>query len=252
MSGGSWRNRKPGDSANSSSAGSIISLRAAHIPLPGELNATRLIDSSSPGAPHEIALAILGLAADTGRSYPITVVCIGTDRSTGDSLGPLVGTMLAWSRFQGTILGDLDSPVHAENLGHAVERIAEKGGLVLGVDACLGTRQEVGAVIVRPGPLRPGLGVKKRLLPVGDLHVAGVVNVGGFMEYMVLQNTRLSVVMRMAQAIASGIVSADSLLRAARDAGGAEETPREDPLIRGVPANAGLQSPLPQAFARLR
>jgi len=33
----------------------------------------------------------------------------------------------------------------------------------------------------------------------------GVVNVGGFMEYFVLQNTRLSLVMRMADVIAEGL-----------------------------------------------
>ena len=29
-----------------------------------------------------------------GKNQPIVFVCIGTDRSTGDSLGPLVGTLL--------------------------------------------------------------------------------------------------------------------------------------------------------------
>ncbi|MGB4008573.1 MAG: DUF1256 domain-containing protein, partial [Bacillota bacterium] len=38
-------------------------------------------------------------------------------------------------------------------------------------------------------------------------HITGIVNVGGFMEYLVLQNTRLSLVIRMAEAIAGGIVN---------------------------------------------
>ena len=32
--------------------------------------------------------------------------------------------------------------------------------------------------------------------------ISGIVNVGGFMEYVVLQNTRLSLVMNMANKIA--------------------------------------------------
>ncbi|MEX0974152.1 MAG: spore protease YyaC [Bacillota bacterium] len=194
----------------------------------------------------------MSLASDAGRSHPLTVVCVGTDRSTGDSLGPLVGTMLSWGKFPGTVLGDLESPVHAENLYDAVARLAGSHGLVLGVDACLGTRQEVGGVMVRAGPLRPGLGVKKKLLPIGDLYIAGVVNVGGFMEYMVLQNTRLSLVMRMAQAIASGILKADALLRSARDKDRPEPTLHEEAPILVVPGNDGLQSPLLQAFAHRR
>jgi putative sporulation protein YyaC len=158
--------------------------------------------------------------------------------------------MLAWGRFQGIVLGDLETPVHAENLDEAANRLAGKDGLVVGVDACLGTRQEVGAVMIRPGPLRPGLGVKKKLLPIGDLYIAGVVNVGGFMEYMVLQNTRLSLVMRMAQSIASGIIKADGLMRAVRP-GERQELPlREDAVTLAAPGSAGLQSPLLQAFAR--
>ncbi|MNN53765.1 hypothetical protein D3C81_1685430 [compost metagenome] len=37
------------------------------------------------------------------------------------------------------------------------------------------------------------------------MHITGIVNVGGFMEYLVLQNTRLSLVMNMADVIARGI-----------------------------------------------
>ncbi|MFP3381143.1 DUF1256 domain-containing protein, partial [Bacillus sp. SIMBA_069] len=52
------------------------------------------------------------------------------------------------------------------------------------------------------GALKPGAGVGKELPPIGDASITGVVNVGGFMEYFVLQNTRLSLVMKMATQIA--------------------------------------------------
>ena len=38
------------------------------------------------------------------------------------------------------------------------------------------------------------------------MHIIGIVNVGGFMEYLVLQNTRLSLVMRMADVISTGLI----------------------------------------------
>jgi hypothetical protein len=53
----------------------------------------------------------------TRTDTPIVIVCVGTDRSTGDSLGPLVGTALA--RFHSPLFhlyGTLDEPVHAVNL----------------------------------------------------------------------------------------------------------------------------------------
>ncbi|MDU5948577.1 MAG: spore protease YyaC, partial [Paenibacillus macerans] len=65
-----------------------------------------------------------------------------------------------------------------------------------------------GSIQVVQGPLRPGAGVNKELPPVGDIHLTGIVNVGGFMEYFVLQNTRLSLVMRLADIIANCVYTA--------------------------------------------
>ncbi|MFY9218842.1 MAG: DUF1256 domain-containing protein, partial [Tepidanaerobacteraceae bacterium] len=56
-----------------------------------------------------------------------------------------------------------------------------------------------------PGSLKPGAGVNKKLPPVGNFHITGVVNVGGFMEYLVLQNTRLFTVMKMVDIISLGM-----------------------------------------------
>ncbi len=49
------------------------------------------------------------------------------------------------------------------------------------------------------------MGVNKDLPSIGDISITGVVNVGGLMEYMVLQNTRLNLVMNMAEIIAKSI-----------------------------------------------
>ncbi|GGF95327.1 hypothetical protein GCM10010912_45340 [Paenibacillus albidus] len=141
----------------------------------------------------------------------IVVVCIGTDRSTGDSLGPLVGTSL--SRFHSPLFdlyGTLEDPIHAVNLEETLTLINERysNPFVIGIDACLGHSTSVGSIQVVDGPLRPGAGVNKQLPPVGDIHLTGIVNVGGFMEYFVLQNTRLSLVMRLSDIIATSLYSA--------------------------------------------
>ncbi len=147
----------------------------------------------------------LTLVAPLGAT-PV-IVCVGTDRSTGDSLGPLTGTALQERGLPVPIYGTLEEPVHAANLTETLENIKEDrpGQPILAVDACLGRAENVGVVSVKRGALRPGSGVNKRLPSVGHLHVVGVVNVGGFMEYLVLQNTRLSLVMRMAALITDGI-----------------------------------------------
>lgn len=126
----------------------------------------------------------------------ITFFCIGTDRSTGDAFGPLVGTALQNLGY--SVIGTIDEPAHAVNLVERMEEIPS-GNTVIAVDASLGVESSVGIIQFNRGPVRPGAGVGKDLRPIGDYHLIGIVNVGGFMEYFILQNTRLSRVMQMVQ-----------------------------------------------------
>ena len=145
------------------------------------------------------------------QGRPLVLLCIGTDRSTGDCLGPLVGTKLA-STPQETfhVYGTLEHPVHATNLQEKLAEIyrEHRDPVLVAVDASLGSLESVGYITVGDGALRPGAGVHKCLPPVGEIHITGIVNVGGFMEFMVLQNTRLNLVMRMADLIAQGLMNA--------------------------------------------
>src|SRR5699024_11577215 len=52
--------------------------------------------------------------------------CIGTDRSTGDSLGPLTGTFLTELNPKHlTIYGTLHHPVHATNMHEYIDKITK-------------------------------------------------------------------------------------------------------------------------------
>ncbi|WP_042464249.1 spore protease YyaC [Neobacillus dielmonensis] len=147
----------------------------------------------------------------TVTSRPIVFICIGTDRSTGDSLGPLVGTLLEEKGLkQFSVYGTLDDPIHAVNLAEKLTEIQTKhiDPYIIGIDACLGRIKNVGMIQLGAGPVKPGAGVNKELPAVGELHITGIVNVSGFMEFFVLQNTRLNLVMRMAKTIANGIYEA--------------------------------------------
>lgn len=147
---------------------------------------------------------------DVPVSQPLVFVCIGTDRSTGDALGPLVGSkLLSYNITDFPIYGTLAEPVHALNLADTLSSIRDKyaNPYIVGIDACLGQLSSVGSIKIGEGPLKPGAGVNKELPPVGNIHITGVVNVGGFMEYFVLQNTRLFLVSAMADVISHSIFS---------------------------------------------
>jgi putative sporulation protein YyaC len=146
----------------------------------------------------------------TDKYNEVVVLCIGTDRSTGDSLGPLTGYKIKkhLKRFKNVhVYGTLNEPVHAKNLKETIDMIyvSHNNPFIIAIDACLGKVDRVGYITVSEGPLKPGAGVKKSLPSVGDIHITGIVNLGGFMEYIVLQNTRLSLVMNMAETISDSI-----------------------------------------------
>ena len=169
------------------------------------------VNSSDPFAAEKIAATLINMILkekNCCRSLMRLILCIGSDRSTGDALGPLVGAYLAKMQLPRTMVwGTLAQPVHALNLTKYMQRIEEDKEqlLVIAVDASLGKPGSIGLVEVSSGPLYPGAGVNKQLPPVGHFHLSGIVNLGGFMEQMVLQSTRLFHVMEMSEVIARGL-----------------------------------------------
>lgn len=147
-------------------------------------------------------------------------LCIGSDRITGDSLGPYIGYNLSGCHLPGTALyGTLESPVHALNLASTLASIYREhpDPLVIAIDASLGTRRHLGYITIGNGSLYPGAGVHKQLPAAGDIFITGIVSHSGMMEHLSLQNTRLHTVISMANAITDGILFAyRSCFRAVR------------------------------------
>lgn len=166
------------------------------------------IDTHKNGAAWDLSQAVLKHLVSVPVNNGITVLCIGTDRSTGDSLGPLVGYRLSQYHTLGVrVLGTLEQPVHARNLQQILENLKNElpNTFIIAIDACLGAFGHIGRIRVGKGPLKPGSGLKKDLPETGDMHITGVVNHCGWMDFMVLQNTRLGLVMKMAETISDGL-----------------------------------------------
>lgn len=140
----------------------------------------------------------------------LVFLCIGSDRMTGDCLGPYIGQQLSRYKRQGIyVYGTLSHPVHALNLEkiHASIQQLHPCALIIAIDACLGEKKHLGYVTIGNGALYPGAGVRKKLPPVGDIHITGIVNIGGVLEQLTLQTTRLSTVISLADVIIQGILS---------------------------------------------
>lgn len=150
--------------------------------------------------------------------YPLAIICIGTDRVTGDAFGPLVGTFLTGYGID--CFGTLEKPVHAGNLERCLQTIRAES-FILAVDACLGTVNCVGRINCYRGAISPGSGVGKELKPVGNAGLTMTVNVHGLLGNVALANTRLSLVYAGAQVAALGIYRAIKLNKFAQR----QETP---------------------------
>lgn len=140
----------------------------------------------------------------------IYIVCIGSVRLTGDSFGPHVGTLLRRRGIK-NVIGTVGNPLHAMNLQERLEIEVPAGVFTIAVDACLGNSSSVGKILVEDGPIRPGAGVGKDLPPVGNMSIKAIVNEAGFMEYFVLKNTQLHLVMNMAEKTARALKKALTL-----------------------------------------
>lgn len=152
---------------------------------------------------------LVALITARGNNVPIVILCIGTDRATGDSLGPIIGYKLQnfLINNNAVIYGTLSHPIHAKNIEETIQLINKdfNDPLIIAIDACLGKMSHIGMIHLGEGPILPGAGVNKKLPPVGDIFITGIVNFSGFMDMMILQNTRLNTVMEMADFIVLGI-----------------------------------------------
>lgn len=139
----------------------------------------------------------------------IVFLCIGSDRATGDCLGPIIGYKLSKfiKRYDYYVYGTLEEPVHAKNLKDTIDMIYQThdDAFIVAIDASLGSSNHIGYITLGEGSLKPGAGVDKNLPEVGDVFITGIVNFSGVLDNMLLQTTRLNVVMSMADQICLAI-----------------------------------------------
>lgn len=138
-------------------------------------------------------------------SREIVILCIGSDRSTGDSLGPLAGKILKEKNIPYPVYGTLKEPVHALNIKKVLKEIKETyhEPFIFGIDACLGDERQIGYILIREGSFIPGNAVNRALPSVGDYHLKAIVNtLDPLAPVHSLNSTRLYLVLKLAEIIA--------------------------------------------------
>lgn len=139
------------------------------------------------------------------------IVCIGSDLSVGDSLGPVTGTKLK-EKLQGYnvyVYGTLAKPITAHEVKYTNQFIksTHPNSTVIAIDAAVGAAGDIGLIKVAKRGIKPGSGANKRLSKVGDVSVMGIVAEKSLFNYSLFSSTRLNVVYKMAEIIAEGVAT---------------------------------------------
>ncbi|HCQ5967581.1 TPA: spore protease YyaC [Clostridioides difficile] len=134
------------------------------------------------------------------------IVCIGSDRNLADSLAPMVGSILKRSAIKNQIFGVLGDAIHAVNLEYKIQSIKNKypNSNILAIDAALSKHSDKGTIIIRNEPVKPGLGVHKKLQAVGEYSIIGVV---GKNEYDVYNSSDNNLILDLADIISKSLIS---------------------------------------------
>ena len=109
----------------------------------------------------------------------LILLCIGTDKITGDCLGPLVGS-----------------------------KLQNPNACILAIDAAVGSKKHIGLISLSCNPLFPGKGVSRPLSPVGQISITGIINEASSSSEILLPYTSLYLVDKLAEYICNGIISA--------------------------------------------
>lgn len=137
-------------------------------------------------------------------SRPV-ILCIGSDRVTGDCLGPIVGQMLVERGVDAYVYGTLARPVTALNLKESIRHIksVHRDKKVLAIDSSVGRADDVGKIRVAFGAIAPGSADGKKLPKVGDVSITATVT---DLDKTPLSAVRLGIVYSLARDITNRII----------------------------------------------
>lgn len=155
-------------------------------------------------------------AFNESNKKEFVIINIGTDRVTGDCLGPLLGTLLEEKELSNIkIYGTLKDPIHAKNLEYKILEIykAHPDAFFLAIDACLAQDYEhLDKIYLRSIPIQPGKGLGKDLLSVGDYSIIANVAMADEFNFFELNRVRLNIVWNLANKLKKEIIELNSLL----------------------------------------
>lgn len=138
----------------------------------------------------------------------VLFLCIGSEKISGDSLGPIVGTLLREKyKLPYPVIGCEDMPVNGINIDKYKKYVHRffPSHRIIAIDAALGEREDIGNIRYRDGGVRAGGALGLHNPPVGELAILGVVGEKGGEPMQTLLNAPFDRVVSLAERIAQAI-----------------------------------------------
>ncbi len=136
------------------------------------------------------------------------IICIGTPKVVGDSLGPKVGTILKRRKLKAFVYGDNNRSVTALNFRDYCSFIKKnhRNSLIIAVDAGLSMDDEVGDVKMSTAGVSPGGALDKSLGTIGNIGVLGIVGRSGKENMKTLIDAKVDFIDSLAENVAERVV----------------------------------------------
>lgn len=114
----------------------------------------------------------------------ILFVCIGNGKIIGDSLGPLIGTVLEKNKrliqnnVKIDVIGTFENPILYYNVEEFIKNIdSQDYSEIVIIDSALGSKENIGKVMITPAEILIGVGVNRGRIVKGDIILKGVVGI---------------------------------------------------------------------------
>lgn len=115
---------------------------------------------------------ILSKFKESGKEEVI-IVNIGTNKCTGDSFAPFLGSLLELQGSKFKFYGTLEDPIHALNIREKIEFISQKhkNAFVIAVDSSVSEAEYLKGIYVLNHSVEPGSALFKELESVGHISI---------------------------------------------------------------------------------
>ena len=143
----------------------------------------------------------------------VVILCVGTNKLIGDSIGPMVGQKLEYllkNNENISVYGNMQETLNFKNADKVINTVCNKyqNPFIITIDAALGDKEMIEKIVVGVGKMQIGNSLGRSICYNSHVNIKGVV--GGYKSNPIknietLMNVKEEIIDRMSDKITYGI-----------------------------------------------